>query len=173
MGNGKGLAYAGLIFGLIGAGLGGYVFFDNTLAPMLGLGEPTAEDYSEIHSYYVESYSLTLPLPDTYVPLSGMSVSFNTTETVTLHILYTAYVRITIAQGTYAQVIIRLNSTTLTTNYYYIEEIGAATQERFAVNMQNYIPALPPGSYNVTIYGMVDHVSTLFYMNSLHVQTHT
>ncbi|MFX1529542.1 MAG: hypothetical protein ACFFBC_00370 [Promethearchaeota archaeon] len=54
MTNGKGLAYAGLIFGLIGAGLGGYVFFDNTLAPILGFEE--SKDYSEVKSYYVETY---------------------------------------------------------------------------------------------------------------------
>jgi hypothetical protein len=171
MTNGKGLVYAGLIFGLIGAGLGGYVFFDNTLAPILGFEE--SKDYSEINSYYVETYLSTVTTPDTYEPVSGMLISFSTTETVTLHILYTAYVRITTAQGLYAQIIIRLNSTTLTTNYYYVEEFGVATEERFAVNIQQYIPALTPGSYNVTVFGMVDHTSTYFYMNSLYVQTHT
>lgn len=56
MANGKGIAYAGLILGLIGAGLGGYVFFDSTIAPMLGIGVPTSEVSSEINSYYAESY---------------------------------------------------------------------------------------------------------------------
>ncbi|MFX1529541.1 MAG: hypothetical protein ACFFBC_00365 [Promethearchaeota archaeon] len=102
-----------------------------------------------------------------------MLISFSTTETVTLHILYTAYVRIITAQGSYAQIIIRLNSTTLTTNYYYVEEFGVVAQERFAVNIQHYLPALTPGNYNVTVYGLVDHTSTYFYMNSLYVQTHT
>ncbi|MHA2268653.1 MAG: hypothetical protein ACXAB8_12720, partial [Promethearchaeota archaeon] len=81
--------------------------------------------------------------------------------------------RIDTAQGVFAQLIIRLNSTTLTSNDYYVEEFGVATQERFAVNMQNYIPALAPGNYNVTVWGYVDHLTTYFYMNSLHVQTHT
>ena len=169
MANGKGIAYLGLILGLIGAGLGGYVFFDNTIAPMLGLEEPT----SEITSYYVEDYSLVLDDVDTYRPLSEMIISFDTTQTVSLYILFTSYVRITTASGDYAQIIIRLNSTTLTTYYYYIEEIGAAAQERFAINMQNYIPALPPGSYNVTVWGQVDSLTTIFYMNSLYVQTQT
>lgn len=169
MANGKGIAYVGLILGIIGAGLGGYVFFDNTIAPMLGFKEPT----SELNSYYVEDYALTLSAPDTYVPLSGMLISFDTTKTVSLYILYTAYVRITTASGNYAQIIIRLNSTTLTDNYYYIEEFGVAAQERFAVNMQNYIPALPPGSYNVTVWGLVDNLLTTFYLNSLYVQTQT
>jgi hypothetical protein len=167
--NGKGIAYAALILGLIGAGLGGYTFFDNTIAPMLGFGEPTPE----INSWYVEDYSIIPSATGTYVPLTGMLISFDTTKTVTLHILYTAYVRITIATGTYAQIIIRLNSTTLTENYYYVEKIGATLQERFAVNIQDYVPALAPGSYNVTVYVWVDDVSTLFYMNSLYVQTHT
>ncbi len=55
MTNGKGLAITGLILGLIGAGLGGYVFFDSTIAPLLGLGEPAAEsppvDVPEINSW--------------------------------------------------------------------------------------------------------------------------
>lgn len=169
MANGKGIAYVGLILGLIGAGLGGYTFFDNTIAPMLGFGDPTPE----FNSWYVEDYSISPSAPDTYVPLTGMLISFVTTETVTLHILYTAYVRITVATGTFAQIIIRLNNTTLTENYYYVEEIGVTTQERFAVNMQDYVPALPPGSYNVTVHVWVDDVVTLFYMNSLYVQTHT
>ncbi|MHA1988389.1 MAG: hypothetical protein ACW98D_17275 [Promethearchaeota archaeon] len=171
MSNGKGLAYAGLILGLIGAGLGGYVFFDTTLAPMFG--QPPSEDIPEINSYFTEIYSDTLSTPSVYEQISGMFISFNTTKTVTLHILYTAYVRIITADASFAQIIIRLNGTTLTTNYYYIEEIGAAAQERFAVNMQNYIPALPPGNYNVTVWGMSDHTSTTFYLNSLYVQTHT
>ena len=173
MTNGKGLGYAALILGLIGAGLGGYVFFDNTIAPILGNGEPASENIPEINSWYVEDYSISLLSTGTYLHLSTMLISFNTTETVTLHILYTAYVRITTALGNSVDVTIRLNNTVLTTNTYYIEEIGVAPQERFAVNMQNYIPALPPGSYSVTVWAIVDHTSTLFYMNSLYVQTHT
>lgn len=177
MTNGKGLAITGLILGLIGAGLGGYVFFDSTIAPLLGLGEPAAEsppvDVPDINSWYVENYSITLPSTGTFLPLSTMVVSFNTSETVTLHLLYTAYVRIQTALGDAVDIRIHLNSTILTTNTYYIDEFGAAAQERFAVNMQNYIPALPPGNYNVTVLASVDHISTFFYMNSLYVQTHT
>ncbi|MFX0178495.1 MAG: hypothetical protein ACFE85_19960 [Candidatus Hodarchaeota archaeon] len=53
MGNGKGLTYLRLILGLIGAALGGYVFFDNTLAPLLGFGVPSAEvpDIKQFYSY--------------------------------------------------------------------------------------------------------------------------
>ena len=173
MTNGKGLAYAGLILGLIGAGLGGYVFFDNTLAPIFGFGVPTSEDIPEINSWYVEDYSEQLLSTGTFLQLSTMLISFNTTKTVTLHLLYTAYVRITTAQGDSVDIRISLNSTILTTNTYYINKFNTTTQERFAVNMQNYIPALAPGNYNVTVWAMVDHTSTLFYMNSLYVQTHT
>ncbi|MHA2037105.1 MAG: hypothetical protein ACW98X_11765 [Promethearchaeota archaeon] len=167
MTNGKGLAYAGLILGLIGAGLGGYVFFDNTLAPMLGFGD-TPSAGTEINSYYVETYSDGLAAADTYEVIRDMFISFNTTETVTLHILYTAYVRIDTAQGVFAQLIIRLNSTTLTSNDYYVEEFGVATQERFAVNMQNYIPALAPGNYNVTVWGKTYYKILIFFLSFLY-----
>jgi hypothetical protein len=161
-----------LILGLIGAGLGGYVFFDNTLAPLFGFGDPTSED-PEINSYYAETYQATISVADTYELLDGMIISFNTTKTVTLHILYTSYVRILTSSGLYAQLRILLNSTILTTNQYYVEEIGYTAQERFAVNMQNYISALPPGNYNVTVLGMSDDTLTSFFQNSLYVQTHT
>ena len=173
MGNGKGIAYVGLILGLIGAGLGGYAFYDGTIAPMLGLGEPTSEDYSDVNSYYTELYSTTLASTGIYLPLPGLVVSFNTTETVTLHFLYTAYVRISTASGNIVNIRIALNNTAITTNQYYIEKFNVIPQERFAINMQNYFPALPPGNYNLTVLALVDHTSTIFYMNSLYAQTHT
>ena len=173
MANGKGIAYLGLILGLIGAGLGGYVFYDNTIAPMLGIGEPTPDEASEVNSYYSEIYSTALSSTGSYLHLPGLSVTFNTTETVTLHILYTAYVRITTASGHSVDIIIKLNNTILTTASYYIEEYAVALNERFAVNMQNYLPALPPGNYNVTVWAYVDDTLTMFYMNSLYAQTHT
>ncbi len=172
MGNGKGLAYLGLILGLIGTGLGGYVFFDYILAPLLGFGDSPAET-TEINSYYAEEYQTNPTTPDTYETIEGMQISFINTKTVSLHILFTCYVRITTALGTYAQLIILLNSTVLTTSEYYVEEFGVTTQERFAVNMQNYISALLPGSYNVTVLGRSDDVTTSFFYNSLYVQTHT
>ncbi|MFX1358347.1 MAG: hypothetical protein ACFFA8_13830 [Promethearchaeota archaeon] len=172
MGNGKGLAYLALILGLIGAGLGGYVFFGYTLAPLLGFGETPAE-IPEINSYYAENDQSTLTTIDTYELIEGMSISFTTTKTTTLHILFTCYVRIVTSLGTDAYLQILLNSTVLTTGNYYIEEFGTATYERFAVNMQNYIPDLAPGSYNITVLGRVDDLTTSFFQNSLYVQTHT
>jgi hypothetical protein len=169
MANGKGIAYAGLILGLIGAGLGGYVFYDNTLAPILGVSEPP----SHYNSYYAEVYLATLSSTGISIPLAGVKVSFSTTETVSMHILYTSYVRITTATGNTVDVVIALNNTILSAGSYYIEEFGVAAQERFAINMQNYIPALPPGSYNVTVRAAVDDTLTNFYMNSLYVQIHT
>jgi len=171
MASGKGIAYAGLILGLIGAGLGGYVFFDYTIAPMLGLTENPTE-VTEVNSYYAETYSSQLSSTGTYLPLPGVKVSFETTKTVTLHILYTSYVRITTTVGSYAYINIRLNSTTITDDYY-IQKLNVTTQERFAVNMQHYIAALPAGSYNVTVWAEVDATSTIFYMNSLYVQINT
>ena len=173
MTNGKGLAYVGLILGLIGAGLGGYVFFDYTIAPLFGPGEPTPEDYSKVESWYVEEYSISPSDINTFVPLTSMNISFDTTETVTLYILYTSYVRITTASGFSADIRIQLNNTILSMDTYYVQEFGAAAQERFAVNMQNYIPALLPGIYNVTVWVDVDDALTRFFMNSLYVQTHT
>lgn len=172
MSNGKGLTYLSLILALIGAGLGGYVFFDYTLAPLLGFRDPI-EEVPEINSYYAERYQATLSTADTYELIGGMLVSFNTTKTINLHILYTSYVRIITTLGSYVYIRILLNSTILTANDYYVEEFGATTQERFAINMQNYISALPPGNYNITVLGMVDHVTTSFFLNSLYVQTHT
>jgi hypothetical protein len=107
-----------------------------------------------------------------FVPLTNMIISFNTTGTVTLYILYTGYIRITTASGVSADVIIKLNDTILSMGNYYIQEFGVAAQERFAINMQNYIPALHPGNYNVTVWAYVDDALTRFFMNSLYVQTH-
>ncbi len=171
MASGKGIAYAGLILGLIGAGLGGYVFFDYTIAPMLGLTENPTE-VTEVNSYYAEKYSATLSSTGSYLPLPEVKVSFETTKTVSLHILYTSYVRIITSLGSSVFINIRLNSTTITDDYY-IEKLNVAPQERFAVNMQSYNAALPAGSYNVTVWAIVDATSTIFYMNSLYVQLNT
>jgi hypothetical protein len=171
MANGKGIAYVGLILGLIGAGLGGYVFFDYTLSPMLGLTEPTST--LEINSYYAEAHEIVVSSTGTYVSLSGLMISFTTTKSVSLHILYTAYVRIITANGDYVYIKLALNGTELNTNAYYIEEFNVATYERFAINMQHYIPSLQPGSYNITVLVNLDHTSTRFYKNSLYAQTHT
>lgn len=169
MANGKGIAYLGLVLGSIGAGLGSYVFFDYTIAPLFGLSEPTPD----IDSYFDKIYNTQLDATGTYLPLLGLNVTFTTTEIVAFYVLYICYVRISSASGESVSIRIALNDVSITELLYYVEEFNAAGQERFVVSMQEYIPALAPGYYNLTVYANIDHTTAISYMNSLYILTFT
>ena len=170
MSNGKGLALAGLILGLIGAGLGGYAFFNTTLAPIFGIGDTP----SERNTYYVEEDSTFVGTTMIYTPLPGINVSFTTTQNMKLHVLFTCYVRISTSTGGESVYIhIYLNDLPINPIYYYIEAAGTENYERFAVNMQAFNNSLDPGTYNITVRAMVDDTLTRFYLSSLFVETYT
>lgn len=169
MSNGKGLAVTGLILGLIGAGLGGYVFYNTTLAPILGLGEPPLER----NTFYAEDDITMVNTTWTYVPLPNINVNFTTTKTMKLHVLFTCYVRIDPPDGDKAYLHIYLDEQSITSLSYYIDAAGTDAEERFAVNMQAYNNSLPPGTYNITVRVMIDDPSTRFYVCSLFVDTYT
>jgi len=171
MANSKGIAYVGLILGLIGAGLGSYVFFDYQIAPMLGLGDPV-EEVSDIDSWFASRYNTGPLSTGVYEQLPNLMISFDTTKTAILYILYTGYVKFDTALGTYAYLQIRLNDTVVVNNHYYVAAFGAAPVERYDVTMQSYIPNLLPGSYNITVWVDVDHLTTEFLLNTLYAQTH-
>lgn len=169
MSNGKGLAVAGLIFGLIGAGLGGYVFFNSVIMPMLGMGAPT----SDTTTYYVEQDHFAPGTTGIYIPLGDMSINFTTTQTVKLYVLFTCYARIETGTGDTIYINMYLNDSPFSASHYYIDAIGFQTTERYPVNIQAYNQSLPAGTYNVSIKVRVDDTFTNFFLNSLFIQTNT
>jgi hypothetical protein len=172
MSNGKGLAIVGLILGLIGAGLGGYAFFDGVIMPMLGTGAPTLDiPASDTNTYYVEQESFSPDTTGIYVPLGDMSIAFTTNQTVKLYVLFTCYARIETSLGDTVYVNMYLNDSAFSSTHFYIDAIGYQSTERYSVNIQAYNQSLPVGTYNVSIKVQVDDTSTYFFLNSLFVQT--
>lgn len=170
MSNGKGLAVAGLILGLIGAGLGGYVFFDN----ILGLGLDNGGIPSERRTYYVEDIHSSVSLTSAITPLPGMNISFTTTQTMKLYVLFTCYARIFTQDGDIVRIYLYLNELSMTPASYYIDAFGYdAPYERYDVSMQAYNNSLPPGTYNITVRVNVDHTSTLFGIPALFVDIYS
>jgi hypothetical protein len=177
MSNGKGLAVAGLIFGLIGAGLGGYVFFNSVIMPILGMGASTTETpespASDTNTYYTEQEFFSPDTSGIYVNLGNMSINFTTNQTVKLYALFTCYARIQTASGDTVYINMYLNDSPFSTSYYYIDAVGYQPTERYSVNIQAYNQSLPAGTYNVSIKVDVDDTNTYFFLNSLFVQTNT
>ncbi|TFF83713.1 MAG: hypothetical protein EU552_02845 [Promethearchaeota archaeon] len=168
MANGKGLIITALLFGLIGAGLGGYAFFQTTLAPLFGLSEQP----SDTETWYDEVYQISILQDSTPVPLTGLSVVITTSEVVSLHVLYTGYARINTVLGDDVYMAIYINDVR-ETDEYYVNAFGVATTERYDIDLQYYNSSLPVGTYNITVWAEVDDTSTVFFMNSLFVQTNT
>ena len=87
MGNssGKGLAVAGLILGLLGAGLGGFVFFNDTIAPMIGLAQnpPTITNYYSTDEYH------NFAAAGIYEPLDDINLSISVPSNARVYILFT------------------------------------------------------------------------------------
>jgi len=83
--SGKGLAVAGFILGLLGAGLGGFVFFTNTIAPMIGL----AENPLSITNYYSEDEYHNFAAPGIYEPLNEINLSISVPLNAEVYILFT------------------------------------------------------------------------------------
>ncbi|MFO7798090.1 MAG: hypothetical protein ACQERB_08850 [Promethearchaeati archaeon] len=168
MANGKELAVAGLILGLIGAGLGGYVFFDNILAPELDNGDTT----SEIKTYYVEDHGSAISVEWTITPLSGMNITFTTNQTMKLHALFTCYLIYDTSEADITKIYLYLNEFSMTPSPYFIDDFDYASSERYYVSMQAYNNSLPPGTYSITVRGKVDDISTVFAIPSLFAEVY-
>lgn len=165
MSNGKGIAIAALIFGLVGLGLGGYVFYDNTLAPLLGFKSPTVESVPEIDEYYVSknTYQFT-NLALHYI--DPMSVVFTATENSSLYVMFNCYAYISTIDEVYVRIYINGEAKSL-----YMKASGENIRAPFAI--QYYSSSIPAGSYNVSIWGLAGESTTFFYGLNLYVQTMT
>jgi hypothetical protein len=163
MSNGKGIAIAGLIFGLVGLGLGGYVFYDNTLAPLLGFKSPIVAP--EIDEYYVSqnTYQFTNLVLHYIDP---MSVVFTATKNSSLYVMFNCYAYITTADTVYVRIYVNDDAKSL-----YMRASGENIRAPFAI--QYYDSSIPAGSYNVSIRGDAGQNTTFFYGLNLYVQTIT
>ena len=171
MSEGKGIAVSALILAIIAAGLGGYVFFDETLAPMLGLEEPA----SNIETFYDEAFTSQLSSASVWQPLPDILLNITTTEIVDLYISFTCYVYYdTNNPGTTTMLSLYLDESDLTTGTYAVVAFNESTRyQRFCVSMQEYYKDLPVGTHNVSVWVKVDDTSTIFYHNALFAQTTT
>ena len=83
--SGKGLAVAGFILGLLGAGLGGFVFFNETIAPLIGLAQnpPTITNYYSTDEYH------NFAAAGIYEPLDDINLSISVPSNAEVYILFT------------------------------------------------------------------------------------
>ncbi|TFF87743.1 MAG: hypothetical protein EU549_04180 [Promethearchaeota archaeon] len=171
MSNGKGIAITGLIFGIIGLGLGGYVFFNNTLAPLFGLKTPpTAEPQQEIENYYSFNGSYLPPSTSVLNNIKSISIEFSVLKNASLYVLYNSYILTT-------------NPDTIET-FLYVNGIkkgvlgikltvDSTSTIRSPLALQYYNKTINPGTYNISIWVETNDPITTLYENSLYVQTIT
>jgi hypothetical protein len=159
---GKGLGVAALIFGLIGAGLGGYVFVANTFFPSTG-ESPSIQDTWFI--YDVGPCKLGDFVYNYFDPIS-LVISVNPNESV--YILFTCYVRLdTTATDAYISIYIDgVNQI-----YFLITRTSTGT-ERIPVSIQYGKSTLSSGAHNVSIWGYSNIANQECYRCSLLVQTY-
>jgi hypothetical protein len=161
---GKGLGIAALIFGLIGAGLGGYVFVTNTLFPPTGVVEsPSIQDTSFI--YYTNALTLGNSIYDYLDPIS-LIISVNSNESV--YILFTCYVRIN-SPATEVYLSIYIDGTS---EIYFIITRTSIGLERIPVSIQYGDSTISSGTRNVSVWGYADNVGQFCYRSALLVQTY-
>ncbi len=157
---GKGLIVLALLLGLIGAGLGGYVFFDSVIGPMIGLDAP----YQEIHSYWVDDPGFD-PVNTNEVYIDPMQITINTTQTSSLYVMFNCYVYLIAVD--LVSVRIFINDVAVTG---YMRHSAVSTS-RTSIALQYSNSSVPAGTYTIQVRGQVLDPNTWYYSLSLYVQT--
>jgi len=163
MSNGKGITILGLIFGLLGLGLGGYVFYDTTLAPLFGL-KPT-DPGQEIINYYEYDSAFVPPSVAEYNIINTMSIETTIEKISSLYVLFNCYVFTSNPDVIIAELHINGEDearTRVTTQ--------STSPIRTSATLQFYNQSIPPGTYNISIWVAVGDAATTLYENSLFVQ---
>lgn len=165
MSNGKGIAITGLIFGLVGLGLSGYLLFTTSLAPALGLKPPERE----INNYYIEDDLYDISTSDSsYV--DPMSVEFMISRPSSMYVLFNGYYLTGDVNTLRIFIYVNGESKTYPIRVTY-EPDGVLNRIPFSA--QYYNGSLIAGTYNVSIYINPDLASGSLYGITLYVQTIT
>lgn len=161
---GKALGISALIFGLIGAGLGGYVFVTSIVFPTVEITEtPSIQN-----TWFINKTTQCTLGVFAYAYLSPNShvISVNPGESV--YILFTGYLRLE-TTATHADFAIYIDGTLKT--YSLITRTSTGT-ERMMVSIQYGVSWISPGTHNISVWGEADLASQVIYRTALLVQTY-
>jgi len=161
---GKALGISALIFGLIGAGLGGFVFVTNTIFPMVGITEtPSVQK-----TWFIQREGACELGEFSYAYLSPISHVISVHQGESAYVLFTGYHRYSV-EGLEAYYAIMLDD--LTQTYTLISRTSTGT-ERVIISMQYSFSGLPPGTYNISIWAYSNTALQYCYRAALLVQTY-
>ncbi|MFW9972909.1 MAG: hypothetical protein ACFFDF_22170 [Candidatus Odinarchaeota archaeon] len=155
---GNKLGISALIFGLIGAGLGGYVFVANTFFPVRSSIQNTWFIYD------MPGTELGDGVFD-YLEPTSLVISVNPNENV--YILFTCYITF---DTTATEAVINIYIDTISVIWYWIMRTSTG-QERVPVSVQ-YGGAISSGTHNVSVWGYSDIANQWCYRCALLVQTY-
>ena len=143
---GKGLGIAALIFGLIGAGLGGYVFVINTFFTST----------QEVESPSIQKTSFIFDVGGCklgngiYNYLDPMSLVIIVNPNESLYILFSCYVRLGVG-ATEATILILIDE--IPEMYFLITRTTSTATERIPLAMQYGKSMISSGTHNVSVWG--------------------
>jgi hypothetical protein len=160
---GKKLGISALIFGLIGAGLGGYSFVNTFFQP------------TEVVSPSIQDTWFVYDMPGTtlgdgvydYLEPTSLIISVNPNESV--YMLFTCYIRFD-TTATDAHIEIYLDGSSVNT-FYYITRTSTGI-ERVPVSIQYGDSTISSGTHNVSVWGYSNIADQWVYRCALLVQTY-
>jgi len=159
MATSKSLGIIGIILGLMGVILGGYVFFDNAIAPSLGLKDPASviTNYYDSHqTYYFDGTD-----PEDLTTSVIISISGNTD----VYVMFNCYAYLT--TGEWIAFDISIDGTKVT-----YSPMMVSGDQRESVSLQYYTNSLTSGSYEISVIAETsDEATTYLSTLSLFVQT--
>jgi len=158
MTDGKGLAVAGLIFGIIGAGFGGYIFITNLMED-----EPSVSN--TWFAYKVGSSTLG---DNVYAYIDEISHIVTVNPGEHIYMLFTCYL---VFSSTAATAFFGIQIDQSSVTYYIITRTTSGT-ERIPISMQYGEYSVSPGSYNISVWCYATIANQECYRASLLVQTY-
>jgi hypothetical protein len=161
---GRALGISALILGLVGAGLGGYVFVTNTIFPMVGI----TESPSVQNTWFIQTEAGRELGNGVYAYLYPNSHLITVNQGESVYILFTGYHKFTTG-GTNAYYLILLDGVTQT--YTLLTRTSTGT-ERMTISMQYGISGLSTGTYNISISGYSNIANQECFRSALLVQTY-
>ena len=161
---GKALGISALILGLIGAGLGGYVFVTTTIFPMVGITDmPSVQN-----TWFINKTTSSTLGDNTYAYFSPISHIISVNQGESVYILFTGYLRLT-AGATDASFAIYIDGILKT--YSLITRTSTGT-ERIIISIQYGGSWISPGTHNISVWGYSNLANQLIYRSALLVQTY-
>jgi len=160
-------AALGLIFGILGMGLAGYMLVDSKILPMFDT--PTGDSFNNMWFVDYGGTATTMPVGLAAGYLSPFSLEITVSSGEDMYGLFTGYINF--ATGAANVLLYVYVDGVYSSKYTRITRTDSSGIERYPFALQWIDDAISPGKYNVSMWGYVQTDSATLYSGGLLIQT--